>query len=454
MEVPEVRFVITDDDVRIAYQDFGDGPPTVFVPTVLGHLEGTWAEEYLLRRFYERLGANLRVLTFDHRGNGMSDGFSDPPSLSERMLDIKAVMDAGGTDQANLLGFSFGAQLAVGFAVQHSERVDRLVLVNSRVGRTGKLRADELHTVGEEPPPSGSAGWDLNIMGVEVDDGYTYFSPSLAKYPDVLRSLPKFERMAGTRDVYKRQLESIADVDVVGIAPLVRAPTLITHMAGNRVNHVGYARLLAELIPDSTLLELEGSDHLFWFADNWRDIADAHIGFITESDVDAPAERRFAVVLFTDIVESTSASLAAGDNEWRRRLDAHDRISRQVVTRHHGSIIKNTGDGILATFDTPSRAVDAAIQIRHELAESGISVRGGIHAGEVEVRGDDISGAVVNLAARVEQAATDGAIYTSKTIRDMLIGSQHQFEYAGSHNLKGFDEDWALYQLAIASPHP
>jgi class 3 adenylate cyclase len=451
MEFPEVRYVITDDDVRIAYQDFGSGPPTVFVPTILGHLEGYWEFEPL-RRLYERMAANLRILMFDHRGNGMSDGFKEPPSLEDRALDVEAVIDNVAVEQANLLGFAYGAQVAIGFAAQYPERVDRLTLANARVGLSAKSRAEELNPGAGQPDPSGSAEAALqtfDMVGIEVDESFTHFSPSAAKSPDDLRLVPKFQALVGTRDVYERQIKSFVDFDVVDIAPLVRAPTLVTHTRGNRLLHVGYARLLAELIPDSTLVEFEGDDHMFWLADNWRDIVDAQIRFITDSDVDAPVERRFAVIVFTDIVGSTSASLASGDDEWHRRLDTHDRISRRVITRHAGSVIKNTGDGFLATFNTPSQAVDAVVQLRDELADASIPIRAGIHAGEVEVRGDDIAGAVVNLAARVEQTASEDDIYATATIKDMLIGSHHNFESVGSHKLKGFDGDWPLYRIAL-----
>jgi class 3 adenylate cyclase len=452
VEVPEVRYVITDDDVRIAYQDFGSGPPTVMVPNLFSHLEGLWEVE-LVRRPFERMGANLRGLLFDSRGAGMSDGFTEPPSLDDRALDIKAVLDAVGIERANVFGFDHGGQVAIGFAARYPHRVDRLVLCNSRVGRSARSQAD-MHNPGAGAPPnalsaeSQSAGADT--VGVETNESATYVSPSAAKYPDYLRSMLKLDRLVGTRDAWKRQIESTIDIDVVSVAPLVQAPTLVTHNVGNRLHHVGYARLLAELIPDSTLLEFPGDDHHYWLADNWRDIVDAHIRFITDTDVEAPADRRFAVVLFTDIVGSTSASVASGDDEWRRQLDTHDRISTRVIHRHNGSIVKHTGDGVIATFSTPSHAVDAAIDLSRELAESDIRVRGGLHAGEVEVRGDDISGAVVNLAARVEQAAADGEIYATKTLRDMLIGTSHTFEDAGSYALKGFDGDWLLYRIATA----
>jgi len=225
--------VIADDDVRVAYQDFGDGPPVVLVPTVLGQLEAFWDFVHL-RHFYERLAANLRVLMFDHRGNGLSDGFVDPPSLIDRTLDVKAVMDAAGVDQVSLLGFDFGSQLAIAFTVEFPERVDRLVLANSRVGESAKARADALNPDAGDRP---AARYGLDEVGVAVDEGWVRTSLSLAKYPDVLRWMPRFERMVGTRDVHRRQTESVADVDVVLLAPLVTAPTLVTHSVDNRSRH-------------------------------------------------------------------------------------------------------------------------------------------------------------------------------------------------------------------------
>ncbi len=446
--------MITDDDVRVAFQDFGSGPPVVFSQNVFGHLEGYWEFE-TLRRLYERLMANVRVLIFDHRGSGMSDGFVESPSLDDRILDIKAVMDAAEVEKASLLGYDVGAQVAVGFAVAHPKRVDRLVLTNARVGVSAYRQADELNPEAEITGPlSGSenALQDLDNIGIKVDESLTEFSPSIVD--DELLAAPRFQAKVGSRDAYRRQIDSVAVLDIANIAHQVQAPTLVTHTRDNRFIHVGYARLLADLIPDSTLIEFEGDDHVLFVADNWREITDEFITFITQSGVAIPVRRRFSVVLFTDIVGSTRAALTSGDDRWRQRLDAHDRIVSRAVGDHAGSLIKNTGDGILATFDAPSQAVEAALRIRGELATSNIPIRAGIHAGEVEIRGDDVSGAVVNLAARVEQAAEDGDIYATSTIKDMLIGSTYNFESVGSHELKGFDGDWPLFKIVHTSPRP
>jgi class 3 adenylate cyclase/pimeloyl-ACP methyl ester carboxylesterase len=450
MDVPKIEFVETDDGLRIAYQVFGDGPPAVMVPIATSALQGYWEPGPLMVAL-ERMAANLRVALFDHRGSGLSDDFDVPPTLSERALDIKAVMEATGMDRTSLNGFEFGAQVAVAFAAEYPDRVERLVLHNARVGRSARAMADELAPNAPDRLPTFISEGNLaklDKLGIEVDDDTVYLNPSMANHPDQVEQLLKFERASGSRSAQKRQVVSTTDADIVDIAPQVKASTLIIHSIGNRIDHVGYARYLSQLIPDATLLELPGDDVMYWLSDNWKDYADAGITFITDTTIDAPIEREFAVVMFTDIVGSTATSVDSGDAEWRSRLDMHDRISGRIVTEHGGSMVKNTGDGILATFRMPTSALDAAHELKSELSKANIGIRIGMHAGEIEIRGTDISGATVNLAARVEQAAEDGHIYVTKTISDMLIGSTYSFDDAGPHLLKGFDEEWRLFRVS------
>lgn len=450
MDTPEVRYAITADDVRIAYMDFGEGPPVVYLGGPFTHLEAFW-QSGLQVRLYRRMAANLRLLIFDHRGTGMSDGFVEPPSVADRCLDIQAIAEEAGLSRISLIGFDFGGQVAIAQSALHPDSIDRLVTVNTRAGRSARQRAHELNPVGGEGVESASKAARLDqTTTIGVDDGketWKDMSPSLAQHPEELRLRPQWERLVGGRDRWKRQLESVAPVDVREHAPAVKAPTLITHARRDRMYHIGYARQLGEIIPDATIEEIEGEDHAYWVGDSWQDFADAHIEFITGTPSRAPASRRFAAVLFTDIVGSTEASLGAGDDEWLRLIELHDRISRTVVSSLEGTLVKQTGDGCLATFPTPSNAVEAAVRIRRELQGAGLRVRVGIHAGEIEDRGGDISGATVNLAARVEQAAADGDIYVTKTVRDMLIGSKGTFGDAGTYKLKGFDGDWTLYRV-------
>jgi class 3 adenylate cyclase len=451
MDVPEIQYTTTDDGLRIAYQVFGSGPPSVTVPGPAGHLESYW-EPGPFVRLWERYAANLRVALFDHRGAGLSDGFFEPPTLGERALDIKAVMEASGMERAGLVGYDFGAQVAVAFAAEYPHRVDSLVLQNGRVGHSARASADELNPEAPEPYPLAHSENSLarfENLGSEVDEAMLYVNPSLAKFPDFVANSVKAQRMAGSRSAQIRQAESITGTDIVDIAPHVESPTLIIHTIGNRLHHIGYARYLAQLMPNATLLEIPGDDQMFWISDRWKEHVDAAIRFATKTRVNAPIERRLAVVMFTDIVESTATAVDTGDSEWRRRLDVHDRVSQRVVTTHGGSLVKSTGDGILATFDMPSSAIDAALELNRDLHGSEISLRTGLHAGEIEVRGADISGATVNLAARVEQAATNGHIFATKTISDMLIGSSYSFDDAGLHTLKGFEEEWQLFRVSV-----
>lgn len=456
MKAPAVHYTFTDDDLRIAYQDFGSGPPVLLCGWFFTHLEANWMFEPL-RRMLERQAANTRLIMFDHRGEGLSDGFTELPSIDDRTLDVKAVMDAVGLEQANIHGEDVGAQVAIAFAARFPERVEKLSILNARVGRSKQTqaRALELNPGFVEDPRHQPGKTEQRLIQADArgayttDDGRLYHSPSLVNHLDYMND-PRwldFERAVGGRDVYKRQIQSIAGVDVAGLAQLVEAPTQIVHATGHRMFHIGYGRLLAELIPNATLIEYDGVDQEYWITDQWKEIIDYRIEWVTGHAVDEPVERGFAVVLFTDIVDSTKASLAAGDEAWRHQLEQHDRITSRVVTQHRGTLVKHTGDGLLATFPSPTAAMDAASTMRSDLAAVGIEIRAGLHAGEIEHRGDDVSGAVVNLTARVEAAADAGEVYVTKALHDMMLGSSHAFTPAGEHELKGFDGTFRLYRL-------
>jgi class 3 adenylate cyclase len=452
MDVPPVRFLHTDDGVRIGYQDYGTGSPVVFVQPFLSHLEGLWQHE-LNRRHFERMSEYLRILTFDQRGSGLSDRTESHPTLEQRLGDIKLVMEAAGVERASLMGWTEGALMAIAFTAQNPNMVDRLVVANThhRIGTKYDGLAEKLN-----PDPPVTTMWktdedfDAGVKAFGTDEDTAWVvkrSPSLVDHPDYVSWIPRYMRLIGPGDVSRSQMESLGGIDISGLPERVEAHTLITHSAQNSTVHVGFARALDQLIPNSTLIEYDSQDFEYWLNPNWRDVVDTHIGFITGREVGAPTVRRFAVVMFTDIVESTASSLATGDKTWHEKLDAHDRIADGVVASHGGTIVKSTGDGLLATFAMPSQAIDAAVQLRATLADAGFQLRVGIHAGEVEVRGDDVSGAVVNLASRVEQAAGPGDIYTTTTVRDLLIGADRKFEDLGHYSLKGFDREWLLCRL-------
>jgi class 3 adenylate cyclase/alpha/beta superfamily hydrolase len=450
VDVPEVRYAFTSDDTRIAYQDFGEGPPVVFAFAPFTHLLGLWDVDLVRQRLLERPALSQRVLLFDQRGAGLSDGFDTPPSLDDRASDIEAVLDAAGVERTSLRGFDFGAQVAIAFAARNPERVDRIALVNARVGPVGDERANELNPdidVHESASAASRLEQVRTSVGREESDHlWVETSPSALRYPEYIAARTEYERLVGSRDVWRRQIESIADIDIVDVAPLVQAPTLITNNQ-NRIHHLGKARLLRELIPDATLVEFDGDDAEYWLGSNWAEIEDAHIRFLTGREPRLPATKRLAVVMFTDLVGSTATSLSVGDAAWKERLERYELAAQKASAENQGEIVKQTGDGHLMVFDRPDHAIRAALRLRDRMRELGSALRIGIHAGLVEARGDDISGAVVNVASRVEQAAGTNQVFVTSTIREMLIGTSAEFDNAGPHDLRGFEEPWTLYSV-------
>lgn len=450
MEVPDVRFATTDDGIRIAYQAWGEGPTLVLTPALLSHIEVSWESE-LYRRVLERLGRHLRVIHFDKRGMGLSDGFDDHQTSERRIADFLAVMDAERIDRATVSGVSEGGVMAVLFAATYPERVDKLIVVNSVSPHRYWDRLERLGSDARVEHSEVRRRWDDIVDGWASDPAVMvdWVMPSLSGNESFLRWTARLQRMAASQDAIRRQVDSVFHLDAGDAVERVQAPTLILHSTGDRVLDIGHGRILAELIPDSRIIEIDDADHFWGVGPNWKRFVDAYIEFITGSSPSDVTTRRFATVLFTDMVGSTEAAAAAGDDSWHEILDSHSRICDRAVTSAGGRIVKSTGDGVLAVFDSPSAAVDSALALRHDLQPVGIDIRAGIHAGEVEVHDDgDISGLAVNLAARVEQAAPDGEIYVSSTVRDLLLGGTHKFEDTGEHDLKGIDGRWTLCRLA------
>jgi class 3 adenylate cyclase/pimeloyl-ACP methyl ester carboxylesterase len=452
MEVPATRYA-NADGVHIAYQRYGAGPDVVVIPPLVSNVELFWDHE-LYRRVLEHVSRYVRVLHFDKRGIGASDRFEAIPTLEQRIGDIVAVMNAEGLERASVMGVSEGGVMAQLFAIRHPERVDRLTLLNtSAVGgspdvssytrpsdpqygldRTAERLARLAETWGEDPQ-------------YVVD----WMMPSQGENASFVRWVGRLERLSATPADFARQVESLMGIDEAEANPEeIAAPTLVGHVAGDRCMPVAYGRYLAQVIPNATYVEFPGEDHFLWVMPNWRDIFDAWIGHVIGTAPPRHTERRFATILFTDLVGSTATSAAAGDSAWRETLDSHDRICGGVIDRHRGRIVKRTGDGLLATFDAPSSAVTAAAALLVSLAGIGLTIRAGLHAGEIEFREDgDVSGAAVNLAARVEGAAPPGNVLVSSTVRELLLGNDQQFVERGEFSMKGFDGTWRLYELKV-----
>jgi class 3 adenylate cyclase len=450
VEPPDTLYALSDG-LHIAYQRFGAGPDVILIPPLVSNVELSWDHE-LYRRVIEFEAQHVRLLMFDKRGIGGSDRFDRMPTLQERIKDITAVMDAEGVERASLIGLSEGGLMAQLFAAQHADRVDKLVLMNTAAGVTAAPLVPDYVEPGERPIDlvyfSEQFQELVRTWGTDPAFMVGWMMPSQLDNTSFVRWVGRLQRQTASPADIQRQVESVLNLDAVDTLSAIRAPTLVIHAKGDQVLHVAFGRLLADRIAGATYVEVPGNDHFLWVMPNWREFVKTCIEFILGHPLAANASRRFAAVLFTDLVDSTARSSAAGDNSWRVMLESHDRIGHEVVAHHAGRVVKSTGDGLLALFDSPSQAVGAAADMVTKLGSISLGVRAGVHAGELEVREDgDVSGAAVNIAARVEQAAGLGEVYVSAAVRDMLIGGDHRFTDRGEHQLKGIEGAWKLYAL-------
>jgi class 3 adenylate cyclase len=451
MQGAETRYA-RSGDLRIAYQQFGDGPPLLLIPPLVSHIEIAWENE-LYRRVLEYFGQHVTCVDFDKRGIGLSDRPEEMPTLEERTQDLLAVMDAVGWERANVFGLSEGGAMAQLFAAEHADRVEHLVLADTfaparyldRVLSQFRPTDPPILTFDELAARFGQLieGWPENPEYFTA-----WFMPSQTENESFLRWVGRLQRMAAGNKDFARQVATILAVDAGDAPERIQNPTLVMHVTGDKVVPVAHGRALAELIPNARYEEIPGEDHFLWVMPNWREIAQSIIEFVTGTSARPVTERRFGTVLFTDIVDSTKQSATLGDAQWRAILNGHDRLARTVIDRHGGRVIKSTGDGLLAVFDVPSQGVACGISLCEGLAEIGVQIRAGVHAGEIEVHEDgDISGIAVNLAARVEQHARGGELWASSTVRDMMLGGAATFTDRGEHELKGIDGTWRLFSV-------
>jgi class 3 adenylate cyclase/pimeloyl-ACP methyl ester carboxylesterase len=452
MQVPEVRYARAGD-LRLAYQEWGNGPPLMIIPDLISNVEITWEHE-LYRRTLEHVGKHMTCVYFDKRGIGMSDRFEEAPTLEQRNQDILAVMDAVGWERAHVIGQSEGAAMGQLFAADFPERVESLTLLNTFVPPRYQSRIREYIRDGDPPILNGRQIYEhfervLKVWGEDASYLVEWEMPSQVGNESFTRWVARLLRLAASPKDFKRQLDSIFSVDGGDAPERISARTLVMHVLGDQVLHVSMGRLLADIIPGAEYVEVEGADHFWWIMPNWREVADTVIGFATGADVQSTTTRQFGTVLFTDIVDSTRQSASVGDATWRDVLDGHDRTARGLIDQHRGRVVKSTGDGLLAVFDAPSQGVECGIEMCNALRGIGVEIRAGLHAGEIEVHDDgDISGIAVNLTARVEQNASDGELWASSTVRDLMLGGSASFTERGEHELKGIDGVWRLFSVA------
>ena len=435
MAIPATRYAKAGD-LHIAYQVFGHGEiDLVVAPGFLSNIDVCW-EEPNFARWLERLGSTFRVIQFDKRGTGLSDRFATPPTIEDRMDDVRAVMDAVGIEQAAVMGISEGGSLATLFAATHPQRCIGLVLVGSFAKFSSWIRNDEAYE------------YILHYMNSSWGSGagVERMAPSMRADDAFARWYARYERSGASPASAAALMRVNREIDIVDILPSVRVPTLVLHRTGDKFVNVEGGRMLAAGIPDAKLVELPGYDHMPWIGDNADAFIDLTVEFITGAPTVQAVDRLLATVLFTDIVGSTRKADELGDESWRALLNAHNDVVRRELGNGRGKEIKTLGDGFLAIFDGPARAVRCAQAIAGAVVELGIEVRAGVHTGEIERSDSDIHGIAVHIAARVSELAGANDVLVSRTVKDLVAGSGIVFEDHGTHTLKGVPDDWQLYR--------
>ncbi|HET7875285.1 MAG TPA: adenylate/guanylate cyclase domain-containing protein [Methylomirabilota bacterium] len=441
--VPETKYA-KSGNLHIAYQITGQGPiDLVFVHGWISHIEHLW-EEPSVARFLRRLGSFSRLILLDKRGTGLSDpvALDQLPTLEERMDDVRALMDAAGSERAALLGTSEAGALNLLFAATHPDRTAALILVNSYA-----------RLAWSEDYPWGIRPGDAQGLLRAVEEGWgkgVAFEALVASQSDnqsMRNWWARYQRLAASPGAAVTLLRRAYDTDARGVLETITVPTLILHKAGDPFTGTEHGRYLAERIPGARYVELAGVDHLF-FAENTDRLVAEIQEFLTGVREAGEPERVLATVLFADVVGSTEHAVRLGDRRWRDLLDAYYSVVRAELARYRGREIDTAGDGVFAAFDGPARAIRCAHAIIGAVRGLGIEVRIGLHTGECEVIGPKVGGIAVHIGARVAALAGANEVFVSSTVKDLVAGSGLRFEDRGSHTLKGVPGDWMLFAVA------
>ena len=389
----------------------------------------------------DRLTSFARVITFDRRGSGLSDPLEGAPTLEEQMDDVLAVMDAAGSEQAAIVATLEGGPMAALFAASHPDRTQSLTMYATFARSVWA--------------PDYDWAWSAEDRTARMDECVEHWGEGLVagsvagsrmRDPRFMEWAGRLERLAASPATIKRIFDLIGEFDVREVLPSIRVPTLVMHRRDDSFIKVEHSRYIAERIPGARYVELEGPDNMFAVGDSEAILGELE-EFLTGTRHEREPDRMLATVMFTDIVDSTQRAADMGDRHWRDLLERHDELFRRSLERHRGREIKRTGDGFLATFDGPARAIRCAASITEAVEELGLELRAGLHTGECEVMSDDLGGLAVHIAARVMSHADAGEVLVSSTVKDLVVGSGIDFEDRGTHDLRGVPGDWRLFRV-------
>jgi pimeloyl-ACP methyl ester carboxylesterase len=440
---PETRYA-RSGDVNIAYQVVGEGPrDLVYVPGWISNVEMMW-EQPPMARFLERLASFSRLILFDKRGTGLSDRVSNDklPTLEERMDDVRAVLETVGSERAALFGHSEGGNMCMLFAATYPERTTALITL----GCFAKRRDPD----DDYPWAPAADDREESTLDVERNWGHLrpedvrYYAPSRVEDEQFVRNLERYFRRGASPGAAAALLRMNSYIDVRAVLPTIRVPTLVLHRSGDRDVDVAEGRYLASRIQGSKFVELAGDDHVI-SAGDIEAVADEIEEFLTGTRPLPEPDRVLATVMFTDIVGSTERAVQLGDRRWRELLGEHDGAVRRELDRFRGREVDTAGDGFLAAFDGPARAVRCALSTGEAVRELGIEIRAGVHTGECELDGPKIRGIAVHTGARIAALAGPSEVLVSQTVKDLVSGSGLNFEEHGVHELKGLPGEWRVY---------
>jgi class 3 adenylate cyclase/pimeloyl-ACP methyl ester carboxylesterase len=444
LQLPETKYTQSDGH-SVAYNAIGDGPIDVVITEgIVSQLE-LWHEFPKFRECIRRLGEFARVINFDKRGQGLSDRIDGVATLEQRTEDLRAVLDAVGSERAVILGHSEGGSMALLFAATHPERVSHVVTFSAYAKSCAA--PDYPHMASYEDRFERLEEWLANWgKGLPLK----VLAPELASSEAAMRLFGRMERASSSPSAMRRYFEMTLAIDIRAILDSVRMPTLVMHHRDDQQVPFANAEFLAASIPNARLYDAGPGGHFFWAGDNHRVISGIRSFVTGRSQEPHSSGRSLATVLFTDIAGSTERQNALGDAEWREILDLHDAHTAEVIELYRGRLVKTTGDGSLSIFDGPGRAVQCACALVEKIAELGIEIRAGIHTGEIELRGDDISGAAVHAASRIEEAAAPREVLVSHTVVDLTAGNDViRFEEKERQALRGLPGEWSLFRAQM-----